>query len=253
MPYSCRLLVVTAGLSLAMAGPALAQSTASTTAGDWKVTVYPVLAWVPTSISIDVNVKVPPVGGGGGEVVEGGKIIDGRFDGAFFGGFAVSKGPFRLDADFLWAAVGGDRPERPLLTVDVDVIYAHATGGLRLYKDLYVTAGVRRLALKYDVKIGDLARFEQKPGVWDPVVGLALHKVGEKFELHGLVEGGGFGVGTDSEFAGSLRVDWKPARHFGLTAGYSFLSFKVSEERANRTLEAKQTLHGPTAGIGLYF
>lgn len=32
---------------------------------------------------------------------------------------------------------------------------------------------------------------------------------------------GGFGVGSDMEFGASARLDWKPVRHFGLTAGYS--------------------------------
>ena len=33
----------------------------------------------------------------------------------------------------------------------------------------------------------------------------------------------------------------------------NFLYFKVEHELANRTLVAKTTLHGPVAGIGLYF
>ena len=60
-----------------------------------------------------------------------------------------------------------------------------------------------------------------------------------------MFEGGGFGVGSDSEYGASFRVDWKPVRHFGLTAGYSLLNFKISQDVANRTFVAKQTLHGP--------
>ena len=46
--------------------------------------------------------------------------------------------------DGLWAAVGGDRLETPVFTVDADVIYLHATGGRKIVKDLYATGGVRR-------------------------------------------------------------------------------------------------------------
>ena len=53
-----------------------------------------------------------------------------------------------MEANGLWAAVGGDRLELPVLKVDVDAIYFHATGGVKIVKDLYLTAGVRRLALK---------------------------------------------------------------------------------------------------------
>jgi hypothetical protein len=48
-------------------------------------------------------------------------------------------------------------------------------------------------------------------------------------------------------------LDWKPISHFGFTAGYNLLYFKLSNTVADRTFEAKQTLHGPVVGIGLYF
>ena len=150
----------------------------------------------------------------------------------------------------MWAAFGGDRPERPFLRVDVDAIYFHFTGGVKVVKDLYITGGVRRLALKYNVALGDLPEFERKPGVWDPLVGLGWHSYYNKLEVHATFEGGGFGVGTDVEYAGAFRLDWKPLSHFGLTGGYNYLYFKVSDERANRTFIVKQTLHGPAVGIG---
>ena len=244
--------VAAAALLVLTAAPAIAQTQAPATPAtedDWKVSIYPILAWVPLGIDIDVN--VPPLEGGGGGGA--GQIVDGRFDGAFFGGLSAAKGRFRVDGDVLWAAVGGDRPEQPFLRVDADVIYFHLTGGVKVVKSLYATAGVRRLALKYNIALGDLPDFERKPGVWDPLVGLGWHSYHEKVEVHATFEGGGFGVGTDAEFAGAFRLDWKPFTHFGLTGGYSYLYFDLSDERANRTFTVKQTLHGPVVGIGLYF
>jgi hypothetical protein len=238
--------VVAASVVLALASPVFAQT------GDWKFSVYPVLAWIPINIGIDVNVPIDIEGGGGGSV-ERTKILDSRFDGAFLGGFAATNGLVRIDADVLWAAVGGDRPDSPNLTVDADVIYGRGTFGVRLYKDLFAHGGVRRFALKYDIQIADLARFTRKPGLWDPIVGIGYHHVGEKFEAHGILEGGGFGVGSDSEFGAGFKLDWKPVKHFGLTGGYNYLQFKFKHDAANRTLEVKQTLSGPVAGIGLYF
>jgi hypothetical protein len=249
-----RRILLAASAAIALASPAVAQAQS----GNWQVSVYPVLAWLPTNVGIEVNVPVDDgspgngSGGGDGDVVRG-EILDSRFDGAFLGGFSATNGTWRIDADGLWAAVGGDRPDSPTLTVDADVIYGHASVGLAVYKDLFVTAGVRRLALKYDIQIADVARFTRKPGLWDPLVGAAYHHVGEKFEAHGVVDVGGFGVGSDSEFGATVRVDWKPVRHFGLTGGYSYLRFKFKDDVANRTLEATQTLSGPVAGIGLYF
>ncbi|MFO7692998.1 MAG: hypothetical protein R6V57_07945 [Vicinamibacterales bacterium] len=229
------------------------QTQAATTAtngsdGGWDVAIYPVLVWVP--LGIDINVSVPPFdGGGGGD----GKILDGRFDGAFLGGFSVAKGLFRVDVDGLWAAVGGDRPDNPKLSVDVDAVYFHATGGIKIYKALYATGGVRRYALKYDVRIADQPNFSRKPGLWDPLVGIGIHHVGRTLEVHATFDGGGFGVGADVDLAAGFRLDWKPIPHFGLTGGYNYLYFRASQTVASRTFTFKQTLHGPIAGVGFYF
>lgn len=238
---------------LALASPALAQSSAQAAgqAKDWKITVYPVLAWVPISIGLDV--EVPPVDSGGGEPGGSGGIIDGRFDGAFFGGVAASNGVWRIEGYGLWAGVGGDRPDRPFLTVDVDVFYGEAKLGRRIAPDLYVTGGVRRLAFDYDVTLGDLPRLLRKPGLWDPVVGIGWHRIGEKVEWHASFDGGGFGVGADVDLGASVRVDWKPVRHFGLTAGYNFLYLKVTDTVLGREIRLTPNLHGPAVGIGLYF
>ena len=250
MPYISRWsLAALIALVCSFPVPAAAQSSSS---DDWKISIYPVLAWVPTSIGIDVN--VPPIEGGGGSGPEfGGEIIDGRFDGAFFGGFSAAKGDWRIDADGLWAAVGGDRLERPLLTVDVDAIYAHASGGRRVVSNLYATAGIRRMVLKYDILLADRP-FSRDPGVWDPLIGAGWHQeVTPRLDLHATFEGGGFGVGSDVDISTGVRVDWKPTRHFGITAGYTLLYFKLSNTVRDRTFTAKQTMHGPVVGIGLYF
>jgi len=234
---------------IASVAPAAAQGGSS---DGWKIAIYPAFAWIPISIGIDVN--VPPVSGGGGSGPEfGGKILESRFDGAFFGGFSAAKARWRIEADGMWAAVGGDRFENPVLRVDVDAFYAHASGGYLIANDFYVTGGVRRMALKYDIELAG-RQFERKPGFWDPLIGVGWHHdVGNKLELHATFEGGGFGVGSDVDLGGGFHLDWKPTTHFGLVAGYSLLYFEIENTVADRTFTAKQTMHGPIVGIGFYF
>jgi hypothetical protein len=242
-----RNLTLILGVVLAFAGSARAQTPSN---DHWNVGIYPVFAWIP--LDIDIKVDVPPFdnGDGGGT----GEIVDGRFDGAFLAGFYASKGRFRVDGDGMWAAVGGDRVERPRLTVDADVIYFHVTGGVKIVGDLYAIGGLRRFALKYAIGIADFPNFERKPGFWDPVVGIAWHREGARWlEAHATFEGGGFGVGTDVQWAAMFRLDLKPARHFGITGGYNFLYFKGEDTVRDRTFRVEQMLHGPLAGIGLYF
>jgi hypothetical protein len=226
---------------------AIAQGASRADSG-WNVGLYPVFVWVPSGIDIDV--ELPPDGGG-----DAGSIVDGRFDGAYLGGFYLSRGWFRVDADGVWAGIGGDRVQTPTLRVDADLIYFHATGGVRLVPGLYATAGVRRLALKYNIQFASFPEFERKPGLWDPVIGVGYHLEGEgrPFEIHATFEGGGFGVGADQEYGLMGRVDWKPFSHFGLTGGYSLLHLKFSNTVANRAFTVRQTVQGPIVGIGLYF
>ena len=242
------LMVAAVGGSASAQAPANPTTTAAT--DGWQINAYPILVWVPLGINIDVD--LPPIeGNGGGRDLA--SIVDGRFDGAYLGGFTASNGTWRIQGDVIWAGIGGDRPENPVLTVDADIIYGYGTVGYALARDLFVTGGVRRLALKYNVKLGDRPNFERKPGIWDPLVGLAYQHVGRVLAFHANVDGGGFGAGADVDFGGTLRLDLKPLRHFGITAGYSILYFKLTDSVANRDFTVKQTLHGPVAGIGLYF
>jgi hypothetical protein len=87
---TCRSFVLGLCLILTFSAPAAAQGTSSSQDDGWRVTVYPVLAWLPTHISIEVN--LPPVDGGVGGNGGGGEIIDSRFDGAYLGGFASPTG-----------------------------------------------------------------------------------------------------------------------------------------------------------------
>lgn len=220
----------------------------SSSNGDWNVGIYPVFVWIPSGIDIDV--ELPPDSGG-----NAGSIVDGRFDGAYLGGFYASKDWFRMDADGVWAGIGGDRVENPTLTVDADLIYFHATGGVRLAPGFYATAGVRRLALKYNIRFATFPEFERKPGIWDPVVGIGYHAEGEghPFEFHATFEAGGFGAGSDVEYALMGRLDWKPISHFGVTGGYHLLYLKFSDTVASREFTVRQTVQGPVFGIGIYF
>ena len=220
----------------------------STAQQDWQVAVYPILAWIPLDIGIDVD--VPPIDAGGGE---SGQILNSQLDGAFFAGVAATNGVWRIDGYGLWASFGGDRPERPFLEVDLDLIYGSARVGRRIAPHLYATGGVRRVALDYVITLGDLPQLAREPGVWDPIVGVGWHRVAPKVEWHASFDAGGFGVGADVDLGASFSVDWKPLPHFGLTAGYNLLYLKITDSVVNRDLTVKLTAHGPTIGFGLYF
>jgi hypothetical protein len=238
-------------LAVCRPGVAAAQDPAS--AGDMKVSIYPVLVWVP-AFSATTNVPPYPDTPGGPDLPGGSGSTSTSFDGAFLAGFSLEKGKWRVDTDGIWAALVTQR-DRPLLNVDLDIIYGHVSGGVKIVKNLYVTGGVRRVALNYDISLeGRPQHFIRKPGIWDPLVGLGWHSAPEsRLVLHATGEGGGFGAGADVDLSASVRADLKIVKHFGLTFGYSVLYLKLSDTVADRTFEVKQTLHGPVLGLGFYF
>ena len=244
-----RLALLTAVCLMSPVATTLAQNVpVEGTDNGWHVTVYPVLAWVPLDIRIEVD--IPPIDTDGGGA---GAILDSQLNGAFFPGVAASNGAWRIDAYGLWASFGGDLLELPFLTVELDLIYGSGKLGRRVAPDLYVTGGVRRVAFDYDITLGDLPRFARKPGVWDPIVGIGWHRVQPNVEWHAAFDGGSFGVGADVDLGAAFSVDWKPISHFGLRAGYNILYLKLTDSVARRDLTVKLTAHGPTVGFGLYF
>lgn len=214
----------------------------------WHVNVYPILVWIP--LDIDTSVEVPPTSGSG---IITGNILESRFDGAYFGGLTASNGVWRVDGDIMWLAFGGDRPDSPFLKLDYDIIYGTGRIGRRVAPNFFVTGGVRRIALSYDITVADLPQLSRKPGLWDPLIGIGWHRVGEKVEWHASFDGGGFGAGSDVDLGAGIRVDWKPAKHFGFTGGYNVLYLKISDDVLSRMIKISATLHGPSVGVGLYF
>ena len=250
-------LILTFGMCLVGLGTASAQTPSPVSppasSSDLKVSVYPILVWVPF---FSATTSVPPFPDvpNGPDLPGGTGSTATSLNGAALAGVSIEKSLWRVDADGIWAALLTQR-DRPLLEVDLDILYGHVSGGVKIYKDLYVTGGVRRLALKYDIQLQDRPqRFIRKPGIWDPLVGLGWHgALGSRWTLHASGEGGGFGVGADVDLSGAVRADMKIAGHVGLTFGYSVLYLKLSDTVLQRTFEVKQTMHGPILGLGLYF
>lgn len=216
-----------------------------------RTIVYPILAAVPL---FGASVRLPPVDGpdgGGGEGPSG--STGSSFDGAALAGFRIDRDRWLFEISGLWAGLSAER-EAPRVKVDSDVIYGTAVVGWRVYRDVLVTAGVRRMAVELGAEVEGFPRVERKPGVWDPLVGLTWRKpVGRSWLLEVAFQGGGFGVGADVDLGGHLLADWRFSDRFGLTLGYQVLHFKLSDTVAGKTLETTQTLHGPVLGFGIYF
>ncbi len=228
-------------------------------AEDWTVAFYPILAWAPimgASINLPDLPDIPnlPPGTSAGE--RNGSVSSGLNGVALFG-LSVQKSRFVGDLSVIWGSVGASTAN-PRISIDTAAIYADASAGMRVYKDLALTGGVRHLGLKINAQLGDRPGVTWKPGVWDPMVGLRMRSsLGKKWGVDLAFEGGGFGVGSDVDISASGRLDWRFARHFGMTMGWGALHFKMTSTATvlsqTYVRETVQTLHGPVFGFGFYF
>jgi len=224
----------------------------------WEVEIAPVYLWLPISIN---SVTLPPFPElppppGGGDRPSGSSGAS--LNGAALAAFRVEKGRWMARGNLVWAGLSGEK-ERPYLKVSGNVILGDLLTGVEVVKHLYLEGGVRRLAVDVSATVLDYPEVSRKPGVWDPIVGVTYRRpMGERWllSLHG--DGGGFGVGSEVDLNAAVTLDWRMARHFGLTLGYGALYFRLEDDwidgtRLEKTLELGTTLHGPILGFKLLF
>ena len=181
---------------------------------------------------------------------------------AYMGGALIEADRWFADGYGTWAALSATRAA-PGITVTSDAYFFTARGGVRLAGGLFATGAVRRVRVDLDVtlELPELARTiegQAERGVWDPLIGVDYRHTKGSWTLDGNFQGGGFGVGTDVDLSAEVHARWRFVKHVEIRAGYSLLYFKmtvadVSIGSFQRTLVAKQSLHGPEVGLGIVF
>lgn len=218
------------------------------------------LAQIPifgAQISIPDSPGLP--GGGSG-------TTDLSLNGAYMFGVIFETRYFLVDVNNLWAAVSASRSQ-PLTNVDTDSKFLNAVAGVRIgHSKVFAIGGIKRVGIVLDVNLdvsGPLNTHRldghANPILWDPVGGVEYRgRLTARTTIDAALKVGGFGIGTDYDLTTEGAVDWSLARHVVLRAGYSFVRFKMTVTRADvdgtqRTLVARQTLHGPEIGFGIHF
>lgn len=239
-------------LTLVLAGAATAAAQSPTTTDDWRVTIYPVYGWVPV-FGADITLPERPCddcGGDGGVVLPGGHVSS-NFNGAALAGVRVEKGRWLIEGQGLWAGMEGV-VDRPYLSVKAGVIFGEALGGFALAPNLYVTGGVRRLALNVRAQAFTFEEVQWKPGFWEPVVG-ASYSPALTSRTRLFVHGDFGGEGNNKSAALTGRIEWQVIPHLSITAGYGLFYLSADGSLGRKPISFSQTLHGPIVGIGIPF
>jgi hypothetical protein len=224
----------------------------------WEVEIAPIYVWVPISINSVTLPNFPdlPAPPGGGDRPSG--DTGASLNGAAMAAFRVEKNWWIARGNVVWAGLSGER-ETPRVKLTGNLILGELFTGVEVVKHLYLEGGFRRLAVDVSAEVLDYPEVSRKPGVWDPQVGMTYRvPMGEHWLLTMHGDYGGFGVGSEVDLNTSLTLDWRMARHFGMTLGYGLLYFRLEDKwldnaRIDKTLELGTTLHGPIVGFKLLF
>ena len=260
-------LSLTSGLLFAATAAADAQPTNPSDRKGVTVTIYPLLVRAPifgATIELPPLPSVPGGGGGGGGSDEGGSqsgTTDASLNAAYMAGILVQADRWFGEFSGVYAALSATH-DLPLIDVDSKTYFYNGRGGVRLFDGISATAGFRRVTIDLDatLDVAPVGRIQGriKPGFWDPLVGVDWRRSFGKWSFDGNVEGGGFGVGTDTDLGAEVNAKRYLGSHVELRVGYEFvyLKFTVLDARIGsfeRKLVSEQTLHGPQFGIGIVF
>lgn len=226
----------------------------------WHLSQVTLYGWLP---SISGAQEFPD----GDPIVDldAGDVLD-ALDFAFFGTAEIRRGRVGLVFDLAYADLGADGEARGAIipgadpvNASVDTTLLMATGAVAYrfheragaWADVY--GGLRAFDLEADVTVRiPAAGFEAQRDAsttWtDAIVGLRGHApLNERFSVTGLVDVGGFGIGSSSDLTWQVQgtVDYSFTERVIGRLGYRYMS--IDRDRGDLALD--MDMSGPVIGV----
>jgi opacity protein-like surface antigen len=221
-------------------------------AQDWSYDAS-IYLWFPqTNVTVDT-----PLGTVEGELSISDALQD--LDFAFMGAIEARNGPWGIVGDFVYFDISSEAPTpRGLLfsdvAVDTKLTLLSAYGLYRFHEDATVSLdfGVGLRAVWADTKtsfVGNLASprvFEADDNWVDPLLAARLKaKFSEDWYGALFLDGGGFGVGSDSTYQVLATVGYQINERWAVQGGYRYLAIdKDSDDSSDIDID----LSGPIIG-----
>jgi len=233
------------------AAPAAPATPAKGADSDYKVIVYPVLAWLPW-MGVDVTLPQPPPCTGCPPGVGSGTASSG-LSGAVFAAFRWEFGRFAVSSDLNWAGATAEETT-PLVNVKLDLFTGVVLGGFEVVKALYIEGGTRYRGLDMRATVGPFPEVEWKPDRFDPAIGVTYRPLlGKHWRLYTHADWAGRGGNGVSTVTGAARIEWVPIRHLALSGGYGVTTARIKGELERESIRLDYTFHGPIVGLGIPF
>jgi hypothetical protein len=235
-----------AGFCFLAAGPALAQD------GNWTYDASIYLFFPKTDVSLDT-----PIGSVDGELSISDAIDN--LDFAFMGAVEARTGRWGFIGDFIYFNVSPDAPTPKGLAfsqvvVDTKLTMLSGYGMYRVFDDTKTTVDLGFGARAYwsDVTTtfsGNLAAtrvFDASDNWVDPLLAARIRTdFNDKWYGALFLDGGGFGVGSDSTYQVIATVGYRINDKWAVQGGYRYIDIDKGEDDAS---DLNITLSGPIIG-----
>lgn len=266
---SLRVVLLALGCALSIAGPAAAADLPAIpapapvpAAGAWRyqATVY---GWA-TSLNGDVGIRDLPTAPVDVSFIDLLKNLDGALMGSFF----ASNGEWVILADLVWAKLSQGTSVSAAGGIDFDVgmrqtiasaAIGHMLPSMNPDLDVAATLGVRYQRIKTDVSATSLAApvtasLDDTQSWADPTVGLTMHwALNESWFVNGVIDVGGFGVGSKFTSQGYLGVGYWWTKSLTSAVGYRYLYTDYEASGSDSGFRYQTTMHGPTVSLAWHF
>lgn len=192
-----------------------------------------------------------------------------NLEGGAMGAFYATNGQWMVFADLVYAKLSHDLSSPALGGVKLDLgltqtILSGAVGYVlplsRPDLDVSVTGGLRYVSFKATESINFMALpislGARETEDWlDPTIGLfSRWRLDPKWFITGLVDLGGFGVGSKLSSAGYLGVDYQWTKGFSTGLGYRYLYEDYEGATTpTGTFRYRATMHGPALSASWQF
>lgn len=196
-------------------------------AEDWRFEITPYI-WAPgldTSLNVGPN---PPVD-------DSTSILD-ILDGAFLIGGRASRDRWSVFGELNFLSLGNDIAPG-IAVLDASWTLDGIMGSLSLGYAVYETArtrtemfgGVRTWSLEFETEV--LSRTASDTRSWtDPIIGARIEtNISDRLALAGLVDVGGFGVGSDLQWEAIAEASWAMTDSVSLVGGYRYLDLDFDD------------------------
>lgn len=226
-------------LAMAVAGPAAAQ--------EWEGRITPYI-WGP-SFDVDTIIDRQNAGSSGG--------VTDWLDGAFFINGELRRGRLTFFGEYNYLSLSDEvLPRFKLIDADLELWgWMGAIGAGWAVVDTGTTrvdlgGGVRHWDIKAKIDFKKLNDPSTEVTITDPIIALrATHQIGERWELAGDGNIGGFGVGSELQVDLNVRASYAMGERWAVVGGYRYLDVNLGDDKAIRDL----SLIGPYLALDFRF